>query len=819
MSTQPQDQTARMLEMLDNLKADKYPLREYKYIGEKIPRRLDGLAKASGQADYTMDVQLPGMLHMRLLMCPYPHAKILRMDTARAEKLPGVRYVLRYDDPEVRKAEIVGKTAVFFGDLDRPLSGVAHMEGELVGAAVAAETEAIAEEALSLIEIDWEQRPFNLDPVAASDPSAPLSFPERYTDGNHLNRGVYDELSHGDIKKGFAEADRVVEFSFKRTANTWVGPERPCGVWKWNGDSPEIWLKHQRVHLPKSRIADWFGGIPMSKIEIHSLYQGASFGGWCQIDWNLGPLWCAACVSKRVGRPVKYTFNRREDFFGGSMDEGTYFVKVGFKNDGTITAADAVLYHVNCIWPVFGPALHLHDNTQIKNLHGQSKSIWVNKGHTVPTRCEMLPPVLTQTMIFGRVASELGMDPTEVAIKNDGCMGHDMEWARQEKVKRGFPERDSLKECIEQGKAGFKWEESWHLPGARKLPNGRMQGVGFNWTHEWDDSAGSGEFAIRIERTDGTATLMAMGADNGVDAESTYCQIAADELGFLLKDVNYNPQVYRGFCRMTPDSSTNMSVNGWAVRHAARILRQKILESATSPSSTTQRGSFQPAFPNTKPDEMDIKNSLIYVKSDPTRQMSVADFVRLAGEAGPFSTNEYLGARVGWSEPLFASGYQVQYRAWTSDNPRPTFCRQAHFMEVEVDTETGEVIVTRVVNVNDVGKVINRMSCEGQQYGGSIMGVSRAKFEEVVHDPVTGVILNGNLLDYKIATIKDLGPIGTILVETGMGYGPYGLTGIGEDVATVVPGLLPLAVHNAIGVWIEDLPITPDKILKALGKI
>jgi CO/xanthine dehydrogenase Mo-binding subunit len=124
-----------------------------------------------------------------------------------------------------------------------------------------------------------------------------------------------------------------------------------------------------------------------------------------------------------------------------------------------------------------------------------------------------------------------------------------------------------------------------------------------------------------------------------------------------------------------------------------------------------------------------------------------------------------------------------------------------------------------VVNVNDVGKAINRMSCEGQQYGGSIMGVSRAKFEEVVHDPVTGVILNGNLLDYKIATNKDLGPIGTILVETGMGYGPYGLIGIGEDIGTVVPGLLAPAVYNAIGVWINELPITPDKILRALGKI
>jgi len=817
MSTHPEDQSARMLEMFDNLKADKYQLKEYKYIGQKAPRRIDGLAKASGQANYTMDIQLPGMLYMRLLMSPYAHAKILKMDTSKAEKLPGVRQVLRYDDPEVMKAEIIGKVAGFFG-LDRPLSDAAHMEGELVGAAVAAESEDIAEQALALIEIEWEERPFNLDPVAASDPAAPLSFPERYIDGNHWNRGAYDELIHGDVKKGFAEADKVIEFKFNRTANTWVGPERPCGVWRWNGDCPEIWLKHQRVHLPKSRISEWFGGIPMNKIIIHSPYQGASFGGWCQIDWNLGPLWCAALASKRTGRPVKYIFNRREDFFGGSMDEGTYFVKVGFKNDGTITAVDATLYHVNAIWPVFSPVLHLHDNTSIPNLRGQSKSIWVNKGHTVPTRCEMLPPVLTQTMILDRVATELGMDPTELALKIDGCMGHGMDWADNEKKERGFPLIDSLKECIDKGKAEFKWDASWHKPGARKLPNGRLHGVGFTWTHEWDDSCGSGEFAIRVERTDGSATLLAMAADNGVDAEATYCQIAADELGLLLENVHYNPHEYAGFYRMTPDSSTNMSVNGWAVRHAARILKQKILESATSPSSPTQRGSFQPAFPNTRPEELDIKDGIIYVKSNPSKQMSLADFVRLAGESGPCATDEFLGTRVGWSEPLFASSYHVQHGAYNPHNPRPRFCRQAHFMEIEVDTETGEIFVTRVVNVNDVGKVINRLSCEGQQYGGSIMGVSRAKFEEVVHDPVTGVILNGNLIDYKIATMKDLGPISTILVETGMGYGPYGLIGVGEDIGTVVPGLVPLAVYNATGKWIDELPITPDKVLKAMGK-
>ncbi|MCX6007716.1 MAG: molybdopterin-dependent oxidoreductase, partial [Chloroflexi bacterium] len=514
MNKHPEDQSARMLETLDNLLADKYPPKEFKYVGQKVPRRIDGLAKASGQAEYTMDVQLPGMLYMRLLMSPYAHAKILKMDTSRAEKLPGVRYILRWDDPEVMKADIIGRVAGFFG-LDKPLPGAAHMEGELVGAAVAAETEDIAEEALSLIQIEWEERPFMLDPVKASEPGAPLTFPERYIDGNHWNRGAYDELLHGDMKKGFAEADKVVEFTINRTANTWVGPERPCGVWKWNGDYAEIWLKHQRIHLSKSRISEWFGGIPMSKIEIHSPYQGASFGGWCQIDWNLGPLWCAALVSKRTGRPVKYIFTRREDFFGGSMDEGTYLVKVGFKNDGTITAVEAVLYHVNAIWPVFSPVLHLHDNTRIKNLRGQSKSIWVNKGHTVPTRCEMLPPVLTQTLVFDRVAAELGMDPTEVALKNDGCMGHDMEWVREEKKKRGFPGRDSLKECIDQGKAAIKWDDKWHKPSAKRLPNGRMHGIGFTWTHEWEDSKGSSEFAIRIERTDGTAALLGMGADNG----------------------------------------------------------------------------------------------------------------------------------------------------------------------------------------------------------------------------------------------------------------------------------------------------------------
>jgi CO/xanthine dehydrogenase Mo-binding subunit len=199
--------------------------------------------------------------------------------------------------------------------------------------------------------------------------------------------------------------------------------------------------------------------------------------------------------------------------------------------------------------------------------------------------------------------------------------------------------------------------------------------------------------------------------------------------------------------------------------------------------------------------------------------MSIADLVGPAGGEGPLCTQPEMGKgaqRSSFTEPLFAYGYQVQQGAYASQRLR--LCRQAHFMEVEVDTETGEVEVVKVVNVNDVGKVVNWEGCEGQQYGGTYMAVGRGRSEEVVHDPATGVMLNGNLLDYKIATIQDIGVVDTFLVETGMGYGPYGAIGIAEDVATVVPALISPAVHNAIGVWVENFPITPDQVLKALGK-
>lgn len=212
-------------EMMDSTRADIYPLEEYCNIGKRGVRRQDGYEKASGKAIYTMDVRLPGMLYMRFLTSPYPHAEIKTMDTSRAEALPGVRAILRYDDPELPPVADLGGHAPSSLPV---LPKAAHFEGEEVGVAVTADTEAIAEEALKLIDVEWEQRPFLLDGEEALKPGAPLANPEEYPDGNYFNEGMLDVHQLGDVEKGFKEADIILEFKSIRHLHTWVGPERPA---------------------------------------------------------------------------------------------------------------------------------------------------------------------------------------------------------------------------------------------------------------------------------------------------------------------------------------------------------------------------------------------------------------------------------------------------------------------------------------------------------------------------------------------------------------------------------------------------------------
>jgi len=783
------------------------PTIDFKAIGKRGVRRYDGYDKASGKAVYTRDVNLPGMLFAKALASPYPRAKIVRLDTAKAEAYPGVRGILRFDDPEIWGMELTGSVAgttrmapesAGWAMLPekRILSDEAVFEGQMVGAAVCADTEQIASDALKLMDIQWEQKPFVLDQEEALTPEAPKLIPgsdsNQIIDGRELNQ-------HGDVQKGFQEADTIIEFSARRDAHLWAGAELPCVIAKWSGDKLEMWVHEQQPYLNKSILAEQLS-IPMNKIHTYSLYQGCSFGERCNpSNWHQNGInVMAVLLARKTQRPVKLMLNRAETFYGESGDVMTSYFKIGAKKDGTITAVEMKNIFANYMCTT--GVEHLVDNTRIKNLRCEGITAHVNKPPAWWCRCEQLPNVFCQTMIFDHVADALGLDPTEVALINDGCEGHDKSFLVEFKRKNGFPERDSLVECVETGRKAIKWEENWHPPGTKKLPNGRMHGIAFTWSHDWDDTRGTGSAAVMIQN-DGSVSIIAQHSDVGVNPWTAYMQIVADELGVRYEDIEINPfDLNVGFALMSPDGSCNMVSNGFVVKKAARKARTMLLDLASEKF-------------NLPAEELDVKDSVIFEKAHPENRMPIRDVVRVA--------LPMLNAVAIWTEPPVFDWAWHTHGLWgmALETGRPRMCRQVNFLEIEVDTDTGEIFITNVVNVNDVGKAISPESVEGQMYGGTYMGLGRALTEEMVWDPKTGVLLNRNLLDYKYATMLDYPEPECLYLETGLGHGPYGATGIGENTATMIPGLLGPAVYNAIGVRVDDFPITPDKVLKALGKI
>jgi xanthine dehydrogenase molybdenum-binding subunit len=802
---------------------DRYIPETFHEVGKRGVRRIDGYRKASGKAVYTRDIQLPGMLYAKFLTSPYANACIKGLNSSKAESLPGVRAILRYDDPEVRGRKITSTQ----GSEEEVLSEYAYFQGQPLGAVAVADSEDIAAEALGLIEVDWEVRPFVLDQEDALKPGAALARPQwaaapkgtivedwapssEASNQMPVSFGFGPVLRFGDIEKGFSEADVIIEFTARRSYHGCSDAEMLCGITRWEGECVELWLHHQHPYEHKWTMHEWFG-IPMSQITIHSPYNGAMFGGWNWMDYSMVPQFVSALMARRTGRPVKWIFNRRDDFTFGQMDVMTSDYKVGARRDGTITAVQIKSIYANCS---FEGASHLLENTRIPNILSETILAQVNKGPTMAIRCEQSPACFCLSQIFSHVAAGLGMDPAEVALMNDGVEGQDMEHLAAFKRDHGFPVRDSLRECIEAGKKAIGWNRKWHAPGARKLPNGRMHGMGFIWGQEWDDTRGAGAAGLMFQ-ADGTVNIIALRSDIGLNAETAYCQIVAEELGMRSADVFFRQQDDVYLPLMTPDGSCNMSTNGYVMKKLAKLAKQKLLELAVSTTHLIERD-IPPAFPGLKPEDLDVRNSYVYVGANPSNRKSVLDVVKdLKGSV--ILPREYAGIQNTSHEPIVVFAWHRQGR-FGLEPGRYRLCRQAHFCEIEVDTETGEIEITRVVNANDVGKAISPEAVEGQQYGGTYMGIGRNLSEEYIWDPPTGVILNGNLLDYKFATIQEIGSVDTIIVETGMGYGPYGSIGIGEDVGTITSYLLHGAIHNAIGKWVDDGPITPDKVLKALGK-
>jgi CO/xanthine dehydrogenase Mo-binding subunit len=821
---------------------------EYKPWKWKIPEgfapvaysapRQDADDKLSGQAVYTRDLDFPGMLYAKILTSPYAHARIVSMDTAKAEELTGVRDILMFDDPDIALENSTGGyCASQYNILTLPRTSDFYQHP--MGVVVVADSEEICDRALRLIEIQWEEQPFILDMEDSLKPDAPKIMPEVLRlnpRAKQPNTVVTRATEIGDVQKGFAEADKVLEYTLTRETNTVAGVEAMACVVQWRGDCLDIW-PHHTAHMqpilasaltpsvainnvalgygptsievkspPKDRTQPIPAVCEYNKITVNTPFQGAWYGGLAWLAYSTAFIRMAAILARRAKtRPVKLLYDE-SNFYANGDDAAIYRCKVGAKKDGTITACD---------WHVVGPFGELqidktHESTGIPNLKNTQEWALINRGHYICFR-HGAHCCVPHNVMFDKVAAEFDLDPTEVALKNDGCQGHYWDWVTQYQKENGFPQRQSLKEVIELGKKAIDWNRKWHTPGSVKLPNGRMHGLGFVHINEWSWMAGR-QFACLILR-EGKVHIIGERADFGMDTESSFRKCVASEAGLRYEDTLI--QVHRSdagaYQFWVPGGSMGIGNSTPQLVLAARELKKKILSCAVRPRPAGRMmpmmGTPQPMFPGKKVEELDVRDGYVFEKANPGNRKSVREVANAFWGEDPAIIHPVAPAVTG----LTLNG-----------KPHPQMyimSRQAHFIEVEVDTETGEIIVTQVVCVNDVGHLFSRRGAEAQQYGGAIMGLGRSATEEKVYCPRTGVGLNFDNIGYHIGTMNDYPEVKCILNESHLGYSTYGACGVGEDSGASMSGITAGAFFNATRKWVLDYPLTPQRALKALGKI
>jgi CO/xanthine dehydrogenase Mo-binding subunit len=778
--------------------------------------RQDAFERVSGQAVFTRDVNLPGMLYAKILLSPYAHARIKSLDTSQAEALMGVRDILRYDDPDI---EFDNETLPGFEASSNynllTLPRTSEFFQHPMGVVVVADTEEICDRALRLLKIEWEERPFILDMAESLKPDAPKIMPEVKLvnpKAKEPNTVLTDRAEFGNVEEGFAEADKVIEYTITRARNTPAGVEPIVCVAQWRGDFLDLWVHHQDLPLatvtapntvrekPRAPLAAW------AKVTLTMPYQGSWYGGFSWLSYSYAFIRLTAILAKRAaGKPVKLLWDESGYYCGGD-DAGTYKCKVGVKKDGTINSLH---------WHMLGirnPAIDkTRVSTKIPNILGTQEWALVNTGHNMCFR-HGSHTCVPHNVMFARVAAEMGLDPTEVALKNDGCAGHDWEWVTRYQKDNGFPQRWSLKEVLDKGKKAIGWDEKWHPPGTNKLPNGKMHGLGFIHVNEWHWHAPTpGASFACVTLREGKAAIIGARSDMGIDTESGARLAVASEAGLKYEDtvIQERRSDNTNYHLWQPGGSFGTCYINTQLIPAARELKQKILEYAVRPRPALFGGPEQPPlFPDKKPEDLDIKDSIVFEKANPGNRKTVREVADTWWTRDPAIFHPPV--------PGTVHGYESD---GTEDPQSYAMPRQAHFIEVEVDTETGMVDVTNIVCVNDVGHLFNREGAYAQQYGGAIMGLGRSGTEEHVFCPRTGVALNYDLIWYHIGTMNDYPVTQCLINESHLGYAAYGACGIGENIGASMSGVTVSAIHNATGKWVLDYPTTPDRVLKALGKI
>ena len=731
--------------------------KEFSVVGKKTPR-IDAFERVTGQAQYTGDIEVPNMLYARVLRSPHPHAKIVSIDTSKAEKLPGVKAVIHCLNTQVpwTSGGATHRRYIF----NNPVRYV----GDAV-AAVAATDRYIAEDALELIEIKYEKLPHVLDAKEALKPDAPKITPEGNLSVGKGNFTAPITEQWGDLEKGFKEAERIFEDTYisKHVNNAQM--ERRVSLAKWEGGKLTVWASTQGVSNARADIAKDLE-LPLSKVRVVCKYMGAGFGNKNQAqDYDL----MTAVLARVTAQPVKLEFTREDDFIGmhGRWSSEQHY-KIGVKKDGTITAVD------------------LDAITNMGAYRKQSGNLSGTDFYDIPNFRKVIKPVHTNTVVaanyrapaypqsvFGfasfldQIAYELGVNPYDMFLRNRARLYHG---------KLPFTS-NALEECIVEGAKRIGWSEKWHKAGAAS--GAKKHGIGMA-LGGYPFRPGLGAATIRVN-PDGTAHVLVGVTDIGTGAKTTMAIIAAEALGIPLSQI----QLTNGDTDVTPfcigeSGSRNTSFTGTAVIAAAEDVRKQI---------------FNVAAPQlkTKPEELDLKEGTVFVKSDPSQKLPLSKALSRIG-------SEIIGRAT--TNPTFKD---VEGKSFA-----------AHFAEVEVDTWTGYVKITRYVAAHDSGTILNRLTAESQVMGGVVQGIGMALTEELLIDRPTAIPINPNYRDAKVPTHLEAPEVEVIFIEPYDPYGPFGGKVVGEPPITPAVATIANAIFNATGKRFKELPITPDKILQAV---
>ncbi|MFH0821798.1 MAG: molybdopterin cofactor-binding domain-containing protein [Pseudomonadota bacterium] len=755
-------------------------MKEFSIVGKDVPR-TDAQAKARGSALYTDDMKLPGMLHGRILRSPTAHALIKNIDTSRAKALPGVKCVVTAEDtPKIK----YGNWRLFPDTQDEyPLAvDKVRFIGDEV-AAVAAIDRDTAEEALALIEVEYEELPAVYDVDSAMAAGAPVIH-----DYCPTNVSVNRKIKYGDVQKGFEECDYVREDTFLVHAVSHAYLE-PCSALAQVDLDGRItlWTSTQVPYIVQCLLASTLG-MRENDIRVIKPYMGGGFGGKMELrTWE----YCAALIAKKTGRPVKFTISREEEFLAGRRRHGMKLQsKVGFKKDGTLVAKDLKIRldggAYNAMGPTatflcgnFGAMLYRYPNYRF---HGEH--VYTNKPPASAMRGFGAPQSLYATEIQMNIAAEeLGIDPIDLRLKNAQVSG--------DKI----PDVATISSCgfIESIKAVAEmsgWKEK-----RKNLKPGHGIGIGcysfisggvFNWFNtQYPFSAAE----VRVY-SDGTAHLLTMAADIGQGSDTVLKQILAEELGLTMEDI----RITASDTAMTPQGdlgswgSRVTLMAGNAVMNAAKKIKEQLF------------GAVSARFNLNVIHEIECKNGRVQAKSRPDYGLSFGDAVAMVQKANR-------------GEPLVARG---SYTPRDKGLVTPAFGFGAQVAEVGVDRETGLVEVKHMWTAHDCGTVINPRSVEGQLAGSIQMGLGYALSEQFVMED--GKTLNANFADYKMPMAMDMPPSEVVHVDTYEPEGPMGAKEAGEGLASPTAPAISDAVYHATGYRCMDLPITPEKILKALDE-